>query len=314
MEKYFQHAVIHLVELLVWGDLDVNSSIRQESSIDISLVFPAYNEEKRLPSTIESTLTFMKKWATGLNLTYEIIIVDDGSKDHTVDVVLAYMKENSNIRLLKLAKNRGKGGAVTRGVSRSRGSYILMVDADGATDIRDLEKLYTAIQRPSSHSQTQTHRDSSQLSKSSDCPVGAAIGSRAHLEKNSIANRALHRTILMYGLHLLVMIFCTRKVKDTQCGFKLFTKETARIIFPILHLERWSFDIELIYLMDMMNIPMIEVAVNWEEVPGSKLIEKTSDILFVSLNMLRFPDISRGQFQNKITNVVEVLPSPNTVV
>lgn len=82
---------------------------------------------------------------------------------------------------------------------------------------------------------------------------------RAHLEGKSVATRSLHRTILMYGFHLLVLILCTKNVKDTQCGFKLFTRNTARQLFQDLHLERWSFDIELIYVAEMLSIPLIEV-------------------------------------------------------
>lgn len=257
------------------GDIDEISVIDGASSIDISIVCPAYNEETRLPVMLDATFTFLKLWTVERNLSVEVIVVDDGSKDKTSMVVQTYMSGNSSLRLLKLQKNCGKGGAILRGVHRCRGKFILMADADGATDIRDLSKLYDALIAVLRHSVTL-----------GGC-VGAAIGSRAHLEKKAIANRALHRTILMVGLHILVMIFCTRKIRDTQCGFKLFTRETAKLVFPMLHLERWSFDIELIYLMDMLGIPMTEVAVAWEEVPGSKLIQRTSDIIFVSLNMLR---------------------------
>lgn len=87
-----------------------------------------------------------------------------------------------------------------------------------------------------------------------------AIGSRAHMAVNSVKSRALHRTILMYGFHCLVYIFCTRHICDTQCGFKLFRRAAAQRIFSGLHLERWAFDIELIYLAEALNFTIVEVS------------------------------------------------------
>lgn len=89
--------------------------------------------------------------------------------------------------------------------------------------------------------------------------VGASIGSRAHMEGDSVAKRSLLRTILMKGFHLLVVILCTKNVKDTQCGFKLFTRRSARVLFEVLHLERWSFDTELVYLAEHLDMPLVEV-------------------------------------------------------
>ncbi len=119
-----------------------------------------------------------------------------------------------------------------------------------------------------------------------------------------MATRALYRTILMYGFHLLVMILCTRQIKDTQCGFKLFTRQAARYLFSHLHLERWSFDTELIYLAETasteslslflpspsqipLSIPLSEIAVRWHEVDGSKLIQSKWDVVTTSLTMAR---------------------------
>ena len=84
--------------------------------------------------------------------------------------------------------------------------------------------------------------------------------SRAHLEESSIATRAFYRTVLMRGFHILVMLLCTQNIKDTQCGFKLFTRKSAQILFKSLHLERWAFDIELIYLAESLGIPLTEVS------------------------------------------------------
>jgi dolichyl-phosphate beta-glucosyltransferase len=82
------------------------------------------------------------------------------------------------------------------------------------------------------------------------------------MEADSVASRALHRTILMFGFHILVVILVSKKIKDTQCGFKMFTRATAKTLFSLIHLDRWSFDIELIYLAEALQIPMIEVEIH----------------------------------------------------
>ena len=97
-------------------------------------------------------------------------------------------------------------------------------------------------------------------------------GSRAHLEEQEIATRSFFRLFLMYGFHFLVWFFCVKGVRDTQCGFKLLTRESARIIFDVLHVERWAFDVEMLYIAQTLKIPIREIAVNWTEIEGSKLV------------------------------------------
>eukprot|EP01035_Chromulina_nebulosa_P020874 gene20874-27060_t len=154
--------------------------------IDISVILPSYNEEKRLPSTLESTYSFLETWCKQNNLIYEIIVVDDGSKDLTSEVANNFKANRSinSIKSVKLNKNKGKGGAVKAGVAHSKGKYILMADADGATDINDLKELYKQI------------KDIEVIDKNNN-KLGLAIGSRAHLEGKSIATRAFYRTILI---------------------------------------------------------------------------------------------------------------------
>ena len=249
--------------------------------IDISLIIPAYNEEIRLPIMLRKTIPFLEKWCEEDKLKYEIIVVDDGSRDATVNVVLTQAQELSSkedLKVLKLAENRGKGGAVKQGVKAARGNYILMVDGDGATDITALPRLYRELRR--------IEVINSAISGNTE-PLGIAIGSRAHLEEKSVSTRAFYRTVLMRGFHLLVMLLCTQNVRDTQCGFKLFTKQTAKMLFDILHLEGWAFDIELIFVGEQLGIPMREVAVSWEEVDGSKLIQSKADVIITSLTMAR---------------------------
>ncbi|KAI7892355.1 nucleotide-diphospho-sugar transferase [Mucor mucedo] len=209
------------------------------------------------------------------NYTYEIIVVDDGSRDNTIDVALEFAKTSpeADIRVLALDKNRGKGGAVTQGVLAARGELCLMVDADGATQFSDLGKLVSEIKMIEKDGQ------------------GVAIGSRSHLvTTEAVVKRSFVRNFLMRGFHLLVYILGIRGVEDTQCGFKLFTRKSARIIFPNMHVERWIFDIECLMIAQIQKIPLAEVQVTWHEIDGSKVnlmmdsINMAIDLFLIRLN------------------------------
>lgn len=97
-------------------------------------------------------------------------------------------------------------------------------------------------------------------------------GSRAHLEKEETAKRTFFRLLLMHGFHFLVWFWGVRGIRDTQCGFKLITRESARVVFQALHVERWAFDVEMLYIARILNIPIIEIPVNWTEIEGSKIV------------------------------------------
>lgn len=199
-------------------------SLKDAPTIDLSVIIPAYEEEKRLPVMLEECIEYLEERAKS-NFTYEVIVVSDGSKDKTVQVALEYSKKLTcnKFRVLELIENRGKGGAVRLGMMSSRGRYLLFADADGATKFAD----YTSLERSMSKLVTDWKENA------------LTIGSRAHLEKEATAQRSVFRTVLMYGFHLLVWLFAVRKIKDTQCGFKLLTRNAARIIFDLMHVERW---------------------------------------------------------------------------
>lgn len=200
---------------------------------------------------------------------FEVILVSDGSDDKTVELGLKYSKKytSAKFRVLDLIENRGKGGAVRLGMLSTRGKFSLFADADGATDFKDLRKLNDLI----------VEMTGNDFNKEA-----IVIGSRAHLEQESIATRSLFRTILMHGFHFLVWVLTVKSVKDTQCGFKLLSRSAIQRLFTIMHVERWAFDVELLYLAEKMKIPIKEVAVNWQEIEGSKLTP-----LWASLQMGR---------------------------
>lgn len=269
-EKYF---------LTATGEKQTFPSLHDPYSIEMSVVVPAYNEELRLPVMMDETMGYLeKRQKQKPSFSYEVIVVDDGSKDRTTEVALQYTKKYGadKVRVLTLVKNRGKGGAVRMGTLSCRGRVILMADADGATKFSDIEKVETAL---------------NEINPKPD-NMAISCGSRAHLEQESVAQRSMFRTFLMYGFHFLVWFFCVRGIKDTQCGFKLFTREAALKTFSSLHIERWAFDVELLYIAQCFKIPIAEVAVNWTEIEGSKIVPFWSwlqmgrDLVFIRLRYI----------------------------
>jgi dolichyl-phosphate beta-glucosyltransferase len=189
------------------------------------------NSNRKLISDLFNKVTGTD--AKGANLVhYEIIIVDDGSNDDTAGVVrkFAATVSGDTIKFVSMHKNSGKGAAVMTGMLRSSGQLCLMLDADGATDISDglikvLKEMEALITRSNPESR--------------ELPAAAVFGSRAHLEKTSCAARSKVRTILMHAFHFFVKTLCSSRIKDTQCGFKLFTRPAVTKLFRNLHLRRW---------------------------------------------------------------------------
>ncbi|UYV74409.1 ALG5 [Cordylochernes scorpioides] len=283
-------------------------SIKDPPTKDLTVVIPAYNEESRLPIMLEECLEYLEsRKKSGLD--YEVLIVDDGSRDGTTRVGLQYSKKYTPeyVRVLTLQKNRGKGGAVRLGMLSGRGRLLLLADADGATEFKEYSKLeksvakvfglykfYKAavrrrlIESPNVvvHLDEEIHVVQAMIFMN---PKVIAIGSRAHLEKESIAQRSPFRNLLMYGFHAMVWIFGVRGIKDTQCGFKLFAREAASRLFSALHVERWAFDVELLYMAKELGYQVEEVAVRWTEIEGSKLVpiyswlEMAKDLILLRL-------------------------------
>ncbi|XP_007555083.1 dolichyl-phosphate beta-glucosyltransferase [Poecilia formosa] len=269
-EKYF---------LTATGERKPFPSLHDPFSRELSVVIPAYNEELRMPMMLDEAMQYLEnRQKQNPTFTYEVIVVDDGSRDKTTEVALRYTNKYSadKVRVLTLVKNRGKGGAVRMGTLSSRGKLILMADADGATKFSDLDKVEAGLKDVITGPEN----------------LAISCGSRAHLEKDSVAQRSVFRTFLMYGFHFLVWFLCVRGIKDTQCGFKLFTREAALETFSSLHVERWAFDVELLYIAQCFKIPIAEVAVNWTEIEGSKLVPFWSwlqmgrDLIFIRLRYI----------------------------
>ncbi|XP_062585851.1 dolichyl-phosphate beta-glucosyltransferase-like [Saccostrea cucullata] len=254
-------------------------SINDPATLELSVIVPAYNEEERLPVMMDEALAYLQeRKKKSSSFSYEVIVVDDGSKDKTTQTAQKYCNQfgSEKVRVLTLAKNRGKGGAIRLGMFSARGRFLLFADADGASKFSDFTKLENEMKN--------LKKDSSNRA--------VVCGSRAHLEEESIAQRSLFRTILMKGFHFVVWFLCVRGVKDTQCGFKLLTREAAILLFSNLHVERWAFDVDMLFLAQYFNIPVGEVAITWTEIEGSKMvpvfswIQMGKDIILIRLRYL----------------------------
>ncbi|KAJ8540375.1 hypothetical protein K7X08_030294 [Anisodus acutangulus] len=232
----------------------------------ISLVIPAYNEEHRLPGALDETLNYLQQRAANdKTFTYEVIIVDDGSTDGTKRVAFEFVKRFSvdNVRVILLGKNHGKGEAIRKGMLHSRGELLLMLDADGATRVDDLEKLenqINAVAKKGQQLEDSTGRDST--IRISDVPA-AAFGSRAHLEEKALATRKWYRNFLMKGFHIVVLLAAVSGIRDTQCGFKMFTRSAARKLFLNIRLKRSIMSIfnQLEYIL--LSLLLLEAFFPW---------------------------------------------------
>jgi dolichyl-phosphate beta-glucosyltransferase len=214
----------------------------------------------------------------------EVLVVSDGSTDDTAGVVRRFQaqqqtkKDGIVIRLLELSRNSGKGAAVQAGMLRTRGNVCLMADADGATDFG-----------PGITAVLKTYKE---LSEKQIRHI-VVFGSRAHLEKASTATRSPLRSILMVCFHWFVAHLCDNtSIRDTQCGFKLFSRPAAMALFTNLHLQRWAFDTELIVIVGKLTntdcpFELTEVSVPWHEVDGSKLDTSKFALAWNSITMLR---------------------------
>lgn len=250
-------------------------SLADPGTVDLTVVIPAFNETARLPSMLSTTLAHLTH--TSNHRSFEILIVDDGSSDDTAAMSLDLAREHSksDIRVVQLVRNLGKGGAVRHGMMHARGKRLLMVDADGASRFEDLELLWETMDKLGPD----------------DAPT-VVIGSRAHLVKTeAVVKRSLLRNLLMYGLHTILRIVGVGHIRDTQCGFKLFSRTAAQQIFPAQRLTTWIFDVELLLRAKQLRIPVGEVPVGWHEVAGSKL-----NVITDSLQMLRDLIVLRVNF------------------
>jgi dolichyl-phosphate beta-glucosyltransferase len=212
----------------------------------LSIVIPAYNEEKRLPASLDTILAYV-----GGRYTFvEILVVDDGSLDRTADCVRDYARTHPSVRLLQNPGNRGKGYAVRNGMLNATGEWVLFSDADLSSPIEEVAKLSEAASRQ-------------------DAQV--AIGSRA-LDRSLIgvhqpAGREYAGRIFNFVMRAVTGL----PFLDTQCGFKLYQAKAARRIFTKQQLEGFGFDVEDLFIARQLGIKVVEVPVRWNNMEGTKV-------------------------------------------
>lgn len=234
--------------------------MRDNSAIYLSVVIPAYNEALRLPDTLNSIFNYFDT----KDYNFEVIVVDDGSKDNTVDVVKSNKNYSDSLKVISQPRNKGKGAAVRKGFAEAAGELIIFNDADGSSPIEEIEKLIEKIQNG----------------------YDVAIGSRAL--KTSDVDDLWYRRIMGITFNTLIGIFVIYDFKDTQCGFKLFKRDCAKNIFNQLHLNGFSFDVEILFLAKKLGYKIAEVPISWHCVAGSKInLFVDSPLMFMDILKIR---------------------------
>ncbi|QQG43478.1 MAG: glycosyltransferase family 2 protein [Candidatus Daviesbacteria bacterium] len=237
-----------------------------KKAINLSVVVPVFNEEKRLPKNLEKIITYLKKGKAS----YEVILVDDGSTDKTWDVLNDFKNLYPSTVLKRHKENMGKGAAVKTGMLASNGKLVLMTDCDLSTPMEELKILLQYI-------------------KSHDI----VIGSRRLKEKKLGRLPERYRTFLGDIYYELLRLILLPAVKDTNCGFKLFSKEVIKPVFNRQKINRWGYDAEVLFIADKLNFKIKEVPVKWTHYAGSKVkifdaVTKTlGELLQIKINNLK---------------------------
>jgi dolichyl-phosphate beta-glucosyltransferase len=210
-----------------------------------SIVIPAYNEAARLGSTLEQVLSYISQQGWDA----EVVVVNDGSRDQTPDLVKAKSAAHPNLRLIENPGNRGKGYSVRNGMLNAAGEILLFTDADLSSPVEESVKLFAAIEGG----------------------ADIAIGSRWLQPELQTHRQSLARQLYGRIFNLLLRIFLGLKFKDTQCGFKAFSRRAAQTIFPLQRIERWGFDPELLFLARKSGLMVKEVPVVWSHSEGTRI-------------------------------------------
>lgn len=240
--------------------------IPREFSFEYSIVIPAYNEENR----IKSTLLVIDDYIKSANISAEIIVVSDGSKDKTNEVVNSYIPKIHHLHLESYEKNQGKGFAVKTGINASKGRYILFTDADNSTPIEELENLTNELKKQKSD---------------------IAIGSRYLKKSKVVLSQSAFRIWIGRTGNRLIRWFLIDNIMDTQCGFKLFKHKCAKEIFALQKIKRFGFDMEALVVAKSLGYKITEVPVSWYNSVQSRVrpvkdaLNTLKELIYIKLNL-----------------------------
>ncbi|MGC2182387.1 MAG: dolichyl-phosphate beta-glucosyltransferase [Terriglobales bacterium] len=240
-----------------------------------SIIIPAYNEGMRVSATLERVLAYVAErgWDA------EVIAVNDGSRDNTAEIIRGFADKNSRLRLLENPGNRGKGYSVRNGMSHAQGEILLFSDADLSSPIEEAEKLFAAIA----------------------AGADVAIGSRWLRSDLQTQRQPFYRQLFGRTFNLMLRLTLGLTFKDTQCGFKAFTRRAADAIFPLQTIERWGFDPELLYLAKQFGFRVDEVPVAWAHSEGTRISPlRDGSKMFLEMLKIRWNAIS-GKYRKPTT-------------
>lgn len=212
----------------------------------LSIIIPAYNEQKRLKDTLDKVYSYLgvQKYQ------WEVIVVDDGSCDKTQEAILnSDLNSGGKLLLLKNERNKGKGFSVKKGILAAKGEYILFSDADLSTPIEEFDELFLHIQSG----------------------YDIVIGSRSIQGAQVRVHQPFYREMMGKFFNFLVQLFTLKGIIDTQCGFKVFRANVAKAIAKQLTIDGFAFDVEMLYLAQKKNYKIKEVPVIWLNSPTSKV-------------------------------------------
>jgi len=246
-----------------------------------SIVIPAYNESARIRGTIEKILVNIQRQGWDA----EVLVVNDGSTDDTARLVQSYAAENPALRLLHNPGNRGKGYSVRHGMLHANGEVILFSDADLSSPIEEADKLFAAV----------------------NSGADVAMGSRWLRAELQTQRQPLYRQLFGRIFNLALRILLGLQYRDTQCGFKAFTRRAAQTIFPLQHIERWGFDPEILYLARKFGLKIQELPVQWAHRDGTRINPLRDGIrMFVEILKIRWYSIS-GKYDRGSPSTVATL-------